>query len=105
MSLVSYPGGVFHGVLIGRSGTGKTGSLLSLVDAGYRLFILDFDRGVSVLRHRVKPERIGQVSVVTLVDKLAISNLRLISGGVPQAAATGFSEPDRGWVGTEGAPL
>jgi Tfp pilus assembly pilus retraction ATPase PilT len=31
------------------SGSGKTGSLASLVDAGFNLRILDFDNGLSVL--------------------------------------------------------
>ena len=36
-------------LLIGKSGTGKTGSLASLVASGYKLRILDTDNGVKVL--------------------------------------------------------
>lgn len=37
-------------MLIGDSGTAKTGALASLVAAGYKLRILDFDNGLDVLR-------------------------------------------------------
>mgnify|MGYP001496439716 CR=1 FL=1 len=33
---------------IGDSGTGKTGSLVSLVDAGYKVHVLDMDNGLDV---------------------------------------------------------
>lgn len=38
-------------VLVGKSGAGKTGSLASLVAAGYNLRILDTDNGVKVLHN------------------------------------------------------
>lgn len=37
-------------LLIGESGTGKTGALASLAAAGYNLRILDIDNGVDILR-------------------------------------------------------
>lgn len=37
-------------LLMGDSGTGKTGALASLVTAGYRLRIIDLDNGLDVLR-------------------------------------------------------
>lgn len=36
-------------LILGNSGTGKTGSLGSLAAAGYRLFICDFDNGLDIL--------------------------------------------------------
>ena len=36
-------------MLIGNSGTGKTSALLSLVQAGYRVRILDLDSGLDAL--------------------------------------------------------
>ena len=35
---------------LGNSGAGKTGSLVSLVEAGYNLRILDMDNGVGILK-------------------------------------------------------
>lgn len=37
-------------MLLGDSGTGKTGALTSLVTAGYKLRILDLDNGLDILR-------------------------------------------------------
>ena len=38
-------------LILGDSGAGKTGSLASLVLAGYKLYILDLDKGVAILRN------------------------------------------------------
>ena len=37
-------------MLIGENGSGKTGSLASLVCAGYKLRIIDTDKGVKILK-------------------------------------------------------
>lgn len=37
-------------LLLGHSGVGKTGSLVSLAAAGYNVFVLDLDKGVEVLK-------------------------------------------------------
>jgi hypothetical protein len=67
-------------LLIGASGSGKTGALASLAEAGYKLRILDIDNGLDVLKNYVtKPEspyvkrnpRIAEnVSFVTLTDPM-----------------------------------
>ena len=43
-------------LIIGDSGTGKTGSLTSLVAAGYKLRILDMDNGLETLKQFVQKE-------------------------------------------------
>lgn len=56
----------------GDSGSGKTGSLTSLVAAGYKLRILDFDNGLEPLKQfvlRECPANVGNVEYVTLRDK------------------------------------
>jgi hypothetical protein len=58
-------------ILIGDSGTGKTGSLISLVKAGYKLRILDMDNGLSILKTLVLkecPELIDNVDSETRRD-------------------------------------
>jgi len=61
------------GLLMGDPGSGKTGSLTSLVKAGYRLLIYDFDNLLTSLiayvRHEC-PENIGNVEFQTFTDKL-----------------------------------
>lgn len=54
---------------VGESGSGKTGGLASLVDAGYRLRILDFDQGVRALKGHVKrKDLLGNVNVQQFAD-------------------------------------
>lgn len=57
---------------IGDSGTGKTGSLVSLVKDGYDLGILDMDNGLDSLVAWVRkecPERLKAISYETVRDK------------------------------------
>ena len=56
---------------IGDSGTGKTGSLVSLVKAGYKLRILDMDNGLDSLVAEIKkqcPDKIANVSFQSFRD-------------------------------------
>jgi AAA domain len=58
-------------LLIGESGTGKTGSLTSLVKAGYKLRILDLDNGLDVLKMfigRECPDKMNTVEFYTYRD-------------------------------------
>ena len=69
---------LFKFIYIGDSGTGKTGSLTSLVKAGYKVRILDFDNGVDTLAQYVRkecPEHIGNVDYETLRDKVTATQV------------------------------
>lgn len=60
---------------VGDSSSGKTGSLVSLVKAGYKLRILDMDNGTSILKSYVKrecPELIDNVDVEQFRDKFKV---------------------------------
>lgn len=60
-------------MLIGNSGTGKTGALVSLVKAGYELRILDLDNGLDSLVNQIKlecPDRLSSVSYMSFRDKM-----------------------------------
>ena len=62
---------------IGDSSSGKTGSLVSLVKAGYRLKILDLDNGLDVLRSFVKaeaPDKLDAVDYETIRDTIKPGN-------------------------------
>lgn len=59
-------------LLIGDSKSGKTGSLISLVKAGYKLRIIDMDNLLDVLKYFILkdcPELIGNVEFRTLRDE------------------------------------
>lgn len=71
-SLADHQSNEFTKLLIeGDSGSGKTGALTSLVKAGYKLRILDWDNGLEPLKQFVSrdcPENIGNVEFVSLRD-------------------------------------
>ena len=74
-------------IILGDSGSGKTGSLASLANAGYELFIQDFDNGAGVLAPLVKPEFHKSVHVAPLVDRVRITQLGPVCDGRPEAFA------------------
>ena len=58
-------------LLIGDAKSGKTGSLVSLVKAGYKLRILDFDNLLDILKFKVMeecPDKLDNVEFVTVRD-------------------------------------
>lgn len=75
-------------LLIGDSGTGKTGALASLAAAGYHLRIIDVDNGLDVLKNYVTdpqskyvqqaPGCADNVDFVTLTDKMKNINGKLV---------------------------
>lgn len=74
-------------LLIGDSGSGKTGALASLAKAGYNIRILDFDNGLDILANLLKsdPEAEKRVTFQTLTDKLKAVNGIMLPSGVPTA--------------------
>jgi hypothetical protein len=79
-------------LLIGHSGSGKTGALAALAAAGYKLRILDFDNGLDILRNyltdpqspyvRANPKCADNVDFVTCTDKM-----RNVAGNIMCAKA------------------
>lgn len=65
--------GLVKGLLMGDPGSGKTGSLTSLVSAGYKLYIYDFDNLLTSLfayaQHEC-PKNLGNINYQTFTDKL-----------------------------------
>ena len=72
----------------GDPGSGKTGALTSLVKAGYKLRILDYDNGLEVLKQfilRDCHDKINSVEYRTLRDKRKASPEGPIIDGIPRA--------------------
>lgn len=85
-------------LLVGNSGSGKTGALVSLVKAGYKLKILDFDNGLDVLSAMVKstcPDRLSSVEFITLRDKFKASPMGPMVDGMPTAFVDGLKLLDK----------
>lgn len=77
-------------LVLGESGSGKTGSLVSLVKAGYKLHILDFDNKVAdgILPILIKtqcPENLANVDFEPLRDKFKATAAGHVFDGVPQS--------------------
>jgi hypothetical protein len=74
---------------LGSSGTGKTGSLCSLVAAGYKLRVLDMDNGLDALIAFVKrecPDKLDNINFITLRDKMKADPIRgAVVSGTPKA--------------------
>lgn len=82
----------------GDSGSGKTGSLTSLVREGYKLRILDMDNGLETLKQFVLkecPEKVENVEFRTLRDKRKASPLGSIIEGQPKAFISALTMLDR----------
>jgi hypothetical protein len=82
----------------GDSGSGKTGSLSSLVKAGFKLRILDFDNGLEPLKQFVLkecPQNIENVEFVTLRDKYKATPAGPVVDGAPTAFVAGIKLLDR----------
>lgn len=77
-------------LIIGDSGSGKTGALSSLVDKGYKLRILDFDRGLDPLSSFVEDKsKLKNVEYFTLTDAMTSRGNKIIPKGTPNAVARG----------------
>lgn len=90
-------------LLIGDSGSGKTGALASLAAAGYELFILDFDNGTDVLSTVVPPAHRKNVHIETLTDTgklVGMGTAQKIVKMNPQAFTGGLSLLTK-WVDRE----
>lgn len=104
-SLANHQSNEFTKLLIeGDSGTGKTGALASLVAAGYKLRILDFDNGLDVLKQYILrdcPDKINNVEFRTLRDKRKASADGPVIAGTPRAFIDAIKLLDR-WKYTDG---
>lgn len=75
-------------IYIGDSGTGKTGSLVSLLAAGYNLKILDMDNGLDALVHYAReecPDKLANVEFETYRDEYRATKAGPMIKGSPKA--------------------
>lgn len=97
---------IVKAMLAADSGSGKTGALASLVDAGLKVRILDFDNGLSVLKGYVKNK--ANLKNVHYVDKLQ-DEMKLLAGRIGIKKAPAFQRAmdalDKGGEPYWGAPI
>lgn len=80
-------------LLLGDAKSGKTGSLASLVKAGYRLRILDYDNLLDFLKGSILkecPDKIGNVEYRSLRDRTAPTDIGVSLVGKPSAWINGI---------------
>jgi hypothetical protein len=85
-------------LLIGDSGTGKTGAIASLVKAGYNVRLLDMDNGWESLAQAVGrdcPERARSVVVESFRDKYKGTPIGPVIDGVPKAFVSAIALLDK----------
>ncbi len=85
-------------LLLGDSKSGKTGSLVSLVKARYKLRILDFDNLLDFFKSRVMalcPDLADNVEYRTLRDKTKAGSQGIVIDGTPKAWINGIRMLDR----------
>lgn len=78
-------------LLIGDSGSGKTGALASLASAGYNLWIIDLDNGLDVIRNLLlDPKSPYENGAAERVHFITLTDTRKNSGGklIPASANT-----------------
>lgn len=98
-NLADHPSAEFTKLLlIGDSKAGKTGSLVSLVSAGYKLRILDLDNLLDPLKYfilRDCPDKIANVEYRSLRDKQKATALGPVIDGKPKAYVEAIKMLDR----------
>lgn len=75
-------------LLLGDAKSGKTGSLVSLVKAGYKLRILDLDNLLDILKYKIIelcPEHLDSVEFRSVRDKYKASDNGTVVDGKPKA--------------------
>lgn len=83
-------------LLIGSSGSGKTGALASLAVAGYKLRIIDLDNGLDYLMRYMRKyhaDKLDNIEYVSLRDKFMTNSATgIMPSGIPSAytKAVGF---------------
>lgn len=80
----------YRGIHIGWPGSGKTGALASLADAGYKIRVLDYDGNFQPLIGYVDPRALPNIDIVTLQDRLRNGDKYMEVVGIPEAFNNGL---------------
>lgn len=97
--------GITKMLLIGESGSGKTGALASLAAAGYKLRIIDMDGGLDFLMREMRkrhPAQLDNIEFETVRDKLkSAGSAGVIASGIPNGYTKAVSFMDKWSDGTK----
>jgi len=93
----------FRGFLVGYPGSGKTGALAPLADAGYRILLLDFDGNPDSLLNFTSEKGLANIDILHFEDKLMDGGASkgIIPKGIPTAFNDGLRALIKGWITTD----
>lgn len=80
----------YRGLHIGWPGSGKTGALVPLANAGYKIRMLDYDQNNQPLVNLVDDRALPNIDIVTLADKLRNGDKYMEFIGIPDAFNNGM---------------
>lgn len=75
----------YRGFHIGYPGSGKTGALASLANAGYKLRIISFEGNYEPLLNYVDAKALPNIDIVTLQDRMRNGDKYVEVMGIPEA--------------------
>lgn len=81
-------------LLTGYPGGGKTGSLASLANMGFKLRVLNYDGNPQSLVNYTKPEYLPNIDIQSFEDRIVTSGATLGVSGAPTAFINGFKALD-----------
>lgn len=85
-------------MLVGNSGSGKTGALASLIEAGYELRFVDFDSGldslISIVKHK-DPKLLAKIQYNTFRDRMTMTQQGSKLQGAPKAYVSALKALDK----------
>ena len=82
-------------LITGFPGSGKTGALGCLANAGFKLRVLDYDGNPEPLFQYVRPECLGNIDIVSLEDPIGLAGQFVGVKGIPTAFVRGVQLLDR----------
>lgn len=89
-------------LVVGYPGTAKTGMIASLANAGYKIRMLDYDGNSQSLLTYTEPDKLANIDIVYLEDRMRNGERFIETTGVPTAFRAGldlldewkYKEPD-----------
>lgn len=81
-------------MIVGYPGAGKTGCLACLVDAGFKLRVLDFDGNLAPLLRFTRPDALPNIDIVNFEDRLRAGPKVAEPVGLPTAFSDAFKMMD-----------
>lgn len=90
----------FRGMIVGFPGMAKTGMISDLLNVGYKVRVIDYDGNEQSLIQYTKPDKLVNLDIVHLEDKLRNGERFIEPLGIPTAFRAGLDLMDR-WKYTE----